>query len=342
VKDSNYLKPVKAQYEALPYPQRDPVDEKHRLVPSMGGCLFGINHYCFRGQKDFSRGFRCLIAGGGTGDSAIFLAEQLRDFDAEIVYLDFSAASREVAAARAQARGLDNITWITDSLLEIPKLGLGQFDFINCSGVLHHLESTEDGLAVLADALKPDGGMYLMLYGQYGRQSVYDMQQLLRTCLPTGADPQTRIDMTRELLKALPESNSWSRNRAKWVNEISTDAGLFDLLLHSQDRCFTVPQLYQLLDSAGLHLQGFTGDHMADYDPMDSVTDGRVQSRLRDLNSRDRQAAGEQLRGNIIKHEFFVTKQTNAVASLNDESNALLGYNGLNVDAPYMAEGMTD
>ena len=31
-----------------------------------------------------------------------------------------------------------------------------------------------------------------------------------------------------------------------------------------------------------------------------------------------------------------------AVASLNDESNALLGYNGLNVDAPNMAAGMTD
>ena len=127
---------VRSQYEDLPYPHRNPEDESRRLVQTVGGSLYIINHFCFGAWRDFRRGFRCLVAGGGTGDCLIFLAEQLRDFAAEIVYVDFSAAARRIAEQRARNRGLENITWITASLLEIPDLDLGEFDFINCSGVL--------------------------------------------------------------------------------------------------------------------------------------------------------------------------------------------------------------
>jgi len=72
-----------------------------------------INHLCHSGRKDFTTGSRILIAGGGTGDATIFLAEQLRDTSSEIVYLDFSQASMDVARKRADIRGLNNITWIT-------------------------------------------------------------------------------------------------------------------------------------------------------------------------------------------------------------------------------------
>jgi ubiquinone/menaquinone biosynthesis C-methylase UbiE len=90
------------------------------------------------------------VAGGGTGDSTIYLAEQLRELGGEVVYLDVSAASMAVARARADVRGLTNIRWLNDSLMNLPALGLGVFDYISCTGVLHHLESTEAGLAALA------------------------------------------------------------------------------------------------------------------------------------------------------------------------------------------------
>ena len=48
--------------------------------------------------------------GGGTGDAAIMLAQQLTDQAetgaGEVVYLDISTAARQVAEARAAARGL--------------------------------------------------------------------------------------------------------------------------------------------------------------------------------------------------------------------------------------------
>jgi ubiquinone/menaquinone biosynthesis C-methylase UbiE len=65
-----------------------------------------------------------------------------------------STAARQVAEARAEVRGLTNITWVTASIMELPTLGLGKFDYIECCGVLHHLESTAAGLIALKIVLK--------------------------------------------------------------------------------------------------------------------------------------------------------------------------------------------
>ena len=137
---------VQAQYEALPYPARDPADETKRLARTWLDDLPMLNHYGFAGRRSFQKGFRVLVAGGGTGDGTIFLAEQLRNSDAEVVHLDFSSASLEIARRRAEVRGLTNIRWIHDSLLNLPRLGLGKFDYINCAGVLHHLADPDEGL----------------------------------------------------------------------------------------------------------------------------------------------------------------------------------------------------
>ena len=158
--DQPYLPAVREQYEAYPYPPRDPADERRRLRHVVSGDLLLINHHCFGGVKDFRKGFRALVAGGGTGDTAIFLAEKLRHYDATLVYLDMSAAARQVAEARAEVRGLTNITWVTASIMELPTLGLGKFDYIESCGVLHHLESTEAGLKALKAVLKDDGAIF--------------------------------------------------------------------------------------------------------------------------------------------------------------------------------------
>ena len=324
--ETPYLEAVKQQYEDFPYPPRNPEDEAHRLIHAISGNLLVINHHCFRGKRDFRAGFRALVAGGGTGDTTIYLAEQLRHYDAEVVYLDMSTASRRVAEARARARKLTNISWVTASIMELPGLGLGEFDFVECCGVLHHLESTEGGLQAINAVLKDDGAIFLMLYGKYGRRVVYDMQSLLRAYLPAGISMQEKVDMTRQLLEALPKSNSFVRDLADWKSEISReglgDAGLYDLLLHSQDRCFDVPELYELARSAGLHLLSFA--HGADaYDPLNHVADPAIRDYLSTLPQPRREALAELFVGNIRKHQFFLARQPDRGASLRDDDNAL-------------------
>jgi hypothetical protein len=48
---------------------------------------------------------------------------------------DLSHASRAIAEARAEARSLTNIRFLSESLLDAPKYG--PFDYIDCCGVLH-------------------------------------------------------------------------------------------------------------------------------------------------------------------------------------------------------------
>ena len=54
------------------------------------------------------------------------------------------------------------------------------FDQIVCTGVLHHLENPDAGLAALRDVLKPDGAMHLMVYAPYGRTGIYMLQEFCR------------------------------------------------------------------------------------------------------------------------------------------------------------------
>src|ERR1051326_8933002 len=123
-------KAVREQYEAYPYPPRDPADERVRLENSWYDFLEMINFYCFQGKNNFSQNFRVLVAGGGTADQTIVLAEQLRyNRYAEIVHLDVSETSLGIARRRAEVRRLKNITWLHKSLLDIPSLGLESFDY---------------------------------------------------------------------------------------------------------------------------------------------------------------------------------------------------------------------
>jgi len=90
------LDEVRAQYEALPYPPRDPREEALRLITGTPSHILEVNHYLFSGRLNFNRPFRALVAGGGTGDACIMLAQQLVDrrCPAEVVYLLDEGAAR--------------------------------------------------------------------------------------------------------------------------------------------------------------------------------------------------------------------------------------------------------
>ena len=66
-----------AQYEAYPYPRRDPRDEAKRLIVGSPGHLREIDYWVFGARRSASQPLRALIAGGGTGDATIMLAQQM-------------------------------------------------------------------------------------------------------------------------------------------------------------------------------------------------------------------------------------------------------------------------
>lgn len=295
---------VHAQYEALPYPERNPADEKDRLIIGSPSHLLELNHYVFGGRRDFSKPFRALVAGGGTGDAAIMLAQQLADFGAagEVVYTDISSASREVAETRAMVRGLQNLSFQSLPIEELAVDGIGRFDYIDCCGVLHHLADPAAGLKSLTQLLADEGGMGLMLYGELGRTGVYHVQEMLRL-LDGGENHGDRLAMARRLLSTLPETNWFQRNAGVRDHFEGGAAGLYDLLLHPRDRAYLVPEVVELLDGAGLSLTGLI--EPASYDPASYTKDAELLARCGDLAPIERAAFAELLAGNIRTHVFY-------------------------------------
>jgi len=298
---------VRRQYEELPYPARDPADEAKRLVTGSPSHLLEIEHYVFAGHR--AGPLRALIAGGGTGDGAIMLAQQLADRgEGEVVYLDISGAALAIARARAEARGLANIVFHQGSLLAIDMLDLGRFDYIDCCGVLHHLADPLEGVLALAEALTEDGGMGLMLYGELGRTGVYPLQRALRR-LTGGEELPERLGLARLLLDGLPESNWFRRNPFLGDHLAGDDAGLFDLLLHARDRAYTVDEIARLCRQAGLRPTGFVPPLA--YAPATYLEDPELRARAARLPPLEAAALAEELAGSLKSHVFYVVRDGN-------------------------------
>ncbi|MEQ8790174.1 MAG: class I SAM-dependent methyltransferase [Pirellulaceae bacterium] len=314
---------VRRQYEALPYPHRDPQEESQRLLATSCDDLKQLNCYCYRGRRNFSDGFRVLVAGGGTGDATVFLAEQLRDRGAEIIHLDLSTASIEVARQRIRRRGLQrSVRFVQQSLLDLPTLGLGEFDYINCCGVLHHLADPPEGLKTLADALKPEGAMMLMVYGQYARTGVYQMQELMRLITDGKDDPREMIDLTRRTIRSLPDTNWYRRGEKLFgVESGNTDAEIYDLLLHSQDRAYNILQLYQFLDTVGLKFVEFAPEFRLCFEPSLVFPDPEIRRQVEALPLPLMHHACELMWGAVKKHIFWTSPSSDTFCNPRDDES---------------------
>lgn len=320
-----YLESVRDQYEDFPYPPRDPEREQHlQLIPLMDNPDL-LNFYCFNGKLKLDKNFRVLVAGGGTGDCTIYFAELLKNTGAQVVHVDISGNSIDIAKRRAQKRGLKNIEWVQRSLLELPELGLGEFDYINCGGVLHHLADPDAGLKALSGVLKDDGAMGIMVYGKHGRTGVYYLQQALRLLTKNIKTGQEKVELAKAVLANLPPGNWYHHLKRHFAPGIANfgDAEIYDLFLHSQDRPYSVPEIYDWVERCGLNFLNFVfydGLARVVYNPATFLADASLAQRAAGLDIRKQQALAELLYGEILMHFFYVSKQPKQYPHPQDET----------------------
>ena len=304
----NGADPVKRQYEAYPYPARDPAKETEELIVGSPSHPLEIDHFIFGGKRDWTQPTRILVAGGGTGDALVMMAQVFADWGAnvDLHYLDMSEASRKIAEARMAARGL-TATWHTGDLLTAPDIG--PFDYIDCCGVLHHLPDPDAGAAALAKALAPGGGIGAMVYAPYGRAGVYEMQDALRTLVGDDA-PERQVELSKRLVSSLPQTNGLVRNPYVHDHIEAGDAGLYDLLLHSRDRAYDVDGVYGLMDRAGLELVSFAMPGR--YNPRALIADEELRNRAAALPPQQAAALAERISGNLKTHVFYAVPKGSA------------------------------
>lgn len=312
---------VKNQYENYPFPLCDPEDEKYRITVNKGNALDTldrVNHYCFQGKRNLD-GFRVLVAGGGTGNATIYLAEQLRG-KGEVVYIDFSEASMRVAQQRASIRGIENIRWINGSLLDIPDFGVGPFDYISCVGVLHHLEDPVRGLHALTAVLNDSGSMALMLYGKYGRAGVYQMQVLMRLINEDETDMDKRVRNTRAVFEELPDTNWLHKGNKDLLDHYRNfdDINIYDTFLHSQDRAYSVPEVYAFAEASGLQFVEFVSNTKFMYRPELYIRNSELLDKVLSFDAERQSAICELIGGHMGSHFFYVSRHMNTIADPRD------------------------
>ncbi len=303
--DTAVREQVQDLYERFPYPPPD-----QDIGAYVRGAMVNLespkfNFHLYWPYREPTEDLDILVAGCGTSQAATLAAGLPQ---ARIVATDISSTSLQSTANHLKSMGRENVRLEKLPIEEIAALGL-DFDLIISTGVLHHLADPEAGLKALAGVLRAEGSMFLMLYGKHGRTGVYMLQEMFRRL---GITPSTvtRKDLknVRELVQALPPAHPFSGGG--YVDHLS-DEGLVDLLLHVQDRAYSLPDIYDFLDQAELKMQRLMSRAL--YDPKFSPLGAPAFSKFLDkTDTPTRLAAGELLRGSISRHSFVACHQARA------------------------------
>jgi len=308
---------VRKQYEAYSYPP--PIEDAEKFLKKWGPLTCDPK---FAGIQLWPEGrprqdLRILCAGCGSSQAPLIA---LNNPDCAVIGIDLSETSLAHSNRLRDRHGLKNLELRRMSLLDVGQLS-SAFDLILCTGVLHHLPDPDAGLKALADVLEPSGSMGIMLYGKAARTGVYLVQDILRRL---GAGPDAEgLGMARELLKFVPSHHYLFEPTGKLPNDLAEDAGIVDMLLHPQDRAYSVPEIMDFVAAAGLIFFGWNDN--ADY-CADRFLSGEMLEKVLALPAAEQWAIVENLALLNSRHDFFVRKPHSARFLTRFDTNDYLSY----------------
>jgi len=291
---------VRDFYDRYPYPR--PVDslEQYRDV-WLDQARRRADYGLFWPARPYREDFSILVAGCGTSQAA---RHALRWPAASVTGIDVSATSVRCTEGLRRTHGLSNLQVHQLPIERVHELA-ATFDQIVCTGVLHHLEDPDAGLAALRAVLKPEGAMHLMVYAPYGRIGIYMLQEFCRSLGIRATDAGIRdlVAALRELPRGHP-----LEPLLREAPDFQQEAALADALLHPQDRAYSVPQLFDFIQGAGLRFGRWI--RQAPYSPQCGVMAKIPQtSRLRSLTAVEQYAAAELFRGTMVRHSVVAYRR---------------------------------
>lgn len=242
-------------YDTYPFPPEPLLDEPPPGYNWRWNWLAAYN-FC-TGQKPAKQNVRILDAGCGTGVGTEYLVHL--NPQAQVVGIDLSAGALEVAQERCRRSGADRVEFHHLSLYDAKQLP-GEFDLINCVGVLHHLPDPIRGIQALSQKLAPGGLLHIFVYSELGRWEIKLMQQAI--ALLQGdqrGDYRNGVQIGREIFASLPENNRLlKREQERWSLENQRDECFADMYVHPQEIDYNIETLFELIDASGLRFIGFS------------------------------------------------------------------------------------
>jgi ubiquinone/menaquinone biosynthesis C-methylase UbiE len=242
---------VRAQYEESPYPRW--VNLGLPLRPrSILNVVDEIKLKLYDNKINEVEKPEILIAGCGTGQHSIETAARFKG--SNVLAIDLSLSSLAYAKRKTKELGIENIEYMQADILDLGQLNK-QFDIIESSGVLHHIDNPMTGWRVLTDCLKPGGLMKIGLYSELARQHISNTKKEISR-IGIGSSSEAMRSFRNIMIKSHEDHH-------KLVTEFGdfySLSELKDLLFHVQEHGFTIPKIKEHLDELGLKFCGFEGN----------------------------------------------------------------------------------
>jgi len=292
-------------YDTYPFPPEPLLDEP---PPGYNWRWNWSAAYAFcMGRKPETQQVRILDAGCGTGVGTEYLVHL--NPEASVTGIDLSAGALAVAQERCRRSGADRVEFHHLSLFDAEQLP-GQFDLINCVGVLHHTPDPIRGIQALAAKLAPGGIMHIFVYAELGRWEIQLMQRAI--ALLQGdrrGDYRDGVQLGRALFAALPENNRLvRRENERWAMENQRDECFADMYVHPQEIDYNIETLFELIDASGLEFLGFSNPRQWDLSTLVGANPD-ILARAAHLPDRQRYRLIELLNPEAVTHyEFFLAK----------------------------------
>lgn len=193
---------------------------------------------------------RIWIAGCGRNQAVITALEFP---EAEIFGSDISGPSLDACTAMSQELAVSNLELRQESINGTRYRE--RFDYIICTGVIHHNADPEASLKHLAQALKPAGVLELMVYNRYHRLETSAFQKALRLLAGT-TGKKTNYDEELSLARTLVEQYPVQGLMSKALQSLKggPDEQIADTLMQPVEHSYTVESLEQMAAQCGLEL----------------------------------------------------------------------------------------
>jgi len=290
-------------YNTYPFPPEPLLNEPPPGYNWRWNWLTAYN-FC-TGQKPTQQNARILDAGCGTGVGTEYLVHL--NPEARVVGIDLSEGALAVAKERCQKSGATRVEFHHLSLFDVDQLA-GEFDLINCVGVLHHTPDPLRGIQALAKKLAPGGILHIFVYGELGRWEIKLMQEAI--ALLQGeqrGDYADGVSVGRKLFAALPTANCLrKREEERWSLENQRDAYFADMYVHPQEIDYNIHTVFELIDASGLEFLGFSNPQIWNLDRLIGNAP-ELMERSQQLSDRQRYRLIEVLDPQAITHyEFFL------------------------------------
>ena len=185
------------------------------------------------------------VAGCGTNQALI---TALKFPQATVVGTDISKQSLEICQKNIDNLGVTNLKLYERSINEVDYKE--EFDYIICTGVIHHNANPEFTLMKLSDALSKDGVLELMVYNYYHRITTTACQKAIKNLCGSATDFNLQLDLTKRLIDTYPAKNLMSDFLSAYKH--SQGAELADAFIQPVEYSYTVESLNKLLNTCGL------------------------------------------------------------------------------------------